>query len=504
MADTRAGTVVERRSIDVVPDGERHGTAFSQFTLWLGANLQITAVVTGALAVVFGGDVVWSLVGLLLGNLLGGAVMALHSAQGPKLGLPQMIQSRAQFGVRGAVVPLLLVVLMYVGFFASGSVLAGQAVGRLTHTDDTTGILLFAAVTAVAATVGYRVIHVLGRTASVICALAFVYLGIRLMQRADVPAMLHHAHFSLPMFLLAVSLSASWQLAFGPYVADYSRYLPRTTSGRATFWWTLSGTVLGSQWSMTFGVLVAAAAGEKFLADQVGLLVGLGGAGLTASFLYFVIALGKLTVNVLNSYGGFMSLVTSVSGFRGQRVLGPRGRAAYIALIMVAGTAVALLGKDSFLPAFKDFLLFLLTFFTPWSAINLVDYYLISRERYDIPALSDPHGRYGAWRWDALLVYALGLLAQLPFLSTAFWTGPLVAPLGGADVSWIVGLVVPALLYWLLARRDTTHVPAETILTAPAAPGEPPLLPHDSLGLPGRGGHTTTADDGVTGTGRAV
>ncbi|MEV0528239.1 cytosine permease [Streptomyces sp. NPDC050439] len=456
-----ADTLVERRSIDVVPDDERHGTAFSQFTLWLGANLQITAVVTGALAVVFGGDVVWSVVGLLLGNLLGGAVMALHSAQGPKLGLPQMIQSRAQFGVRGAVVPLLLVILMYVGFFASGSVLAGQATAQLTHTNDTTGIIVFAVITAVVAAVGYRVIHVLGRVASVICALAFIYLGIRLLDRVDLSALLNDAHFDLPMFLLAVSLSASWQLAFGPYVADYSRYLPRTTSGRATFWWTLSGSALGSQWSMTFGVLVAASAGEAFLANQVGYVVGLGGTGLIASFLYFVIALGKLTINVLNTYGGFMSMVTSISGFRGQKTLSPRGRSAYIALIMVAGTVVALLGKDSFLTSFKDFLLFLLTFFTPWSAINLVDYYLISKERYDIPALSDPHGRYGAWRWDALTVYGVGLLAQLPFLVTHFYTGPLVEPLGGADISWIVGLVVPAVLYWLLARRDTSHIPAE-------------------------------------------
>ncbi|MEU7583368.1 cytosine permease [Streptomyces sp. NPDC041068] len=449
-----AEDLVERRSIDVVPDDERHGTAFSQFTLWLGANLQITAVVTGALAVVFGGDVVWSIVGLVVGNLLGGAVMALHSAQGPKLGLPQMIQSRAQFGVKGAVVPLLLVILMYVGFFASGSVLAGQATAELTHTNDTTGIVLFALVTAVMAAVGYRVIHALGRVASVICALAFVYLGIRLLDRVDLSALLSDAHFDLPMFLLAVSLSASWQLAFGPYVADYSRYLPRTTSAKATFWWTLSGSALGSQWSMTFGVLVAASAGEKFLANQVGYVVGLGGTGLIASFLYFVIALGKLTINVLNTYGGFMSMVTSISGFRGQKVLGPRGRAAYIAVIMVAGTAVALLGKDSFLTSFKDFLLFLLTFFTPWSAINLVDYYLISRERYDIPALSDPRGRYGAWRWDALVVYGVGLLAQLPFLVTHFYTGPLVEPLGGADISWIVGLVVPAVLYWALARRN--------------------------------------------------
>ncbi|MCX5533121.1 cytosine permease [Streptomyces sp. NBC_00006] len=463
--------VVEKHSIDVVPDSERHGSAFNQFTLWLGANLHITAVVTGGLAVVFGGDVVWSLIGLVLGNLLGGAVMALHSAQGPKLGLPQMIQSRAQFGVKGAVVPLLLVVLMYVGFFASGTVLAGQATAQLTHTNDTTGIIVFALVTGIVATVGYRVIHVLGRVASVVCALAFVYLGVRLFDRADVGALLSDAHFSMPMFLLAVSLSASWQLAFGPYVADYSRYLPRTTSGKATFWWTLAGSALGSQWSMAFGVLVAASAGEKFIDNQVGYVVSLGGAGLAASFFYFVIALGKLTVNVLNTYGGFMSMVTGISGFRGQRVLSQRGRAVYIGIIMVAGTVVALAGKDSFLTSFKDFLLFLLTFFTPWSAINLVDYYLISRERYDLPALSDPNGRYGAWRWDALIVYGIGLLAQLPFLATAFYTGPLVGPLGGADVSWIVGLVVPAVLYWLLARRNAGEWPTEKTGDSPTAVG---------------------------------
>ncbi|MFI9604642.1 purine-cytosine permease family protein [Streptomyces sp. NPDC052043] len=461
--------VVEQRSIDVVPDAERHGSAFSQFTLWLGANLQITAVVTGALAVVFGGGALWSIIGLLLGNLLGGAVMALHSAQGPRLGLPQMISSRAQFGVRGAVVPLVLVVVMYVGFFASGSVLAGQAVGELTHLGDTTGIVIFALVTAVTTLVGYRLIHTLGRVASIVCALAFVYLGIRLLDHTDLSTLLANRSFDLPLFLLALSLSASWQLAFGPYVADYSRYLPRSTSPRATFWWTLGGSALGSQWSMTFGALAAAAAGSAFVDNQVGYVVGLGGAGLAASFLYFVIALGKLTVNVLNTYGGFMSVVTGISGFREQRALSTRGRAAYIAGIMIAGTAVALLGKDSFLTSFKDFLLFLLTAFTPWSAINLVDYYLIAKERYDLPALSDPHGRYGAWRVKALVVYGIGLLVQLPFLATSFYTGPLVAPLGGTDISWIVGLAVPAALYWLTARRDTAHVPDRMILTAEPA-----------------------------------
>ena len=51
--------------------------------------------------------------------------MALHPAQGPRLGIPQMIQSRAQFGFYGAVVPILLVIMMYIGFFASSGVLGG-------------------------------------------------------------------------------------------------------------------------------------------------------------------------------------------------------------------------------------------------------------------------------------------------------------------------------------------------------------------------------------------
>ncbi len=67
--DSSAGkpnsSFIENRSIDFIPENERHGGVFAQFTLWFGANLQITAIVTGALAVVLGGDVFWSIIGLL-------------------------------------------------------------------------------------------------------------------------------------------------------------------------------------------------------------------------------------------------------------------------------------------------------------------------------------------------------------------------------------------------------------------------------------------------------
>ena len=58
----------ERRTIEVIPDDERHGSPVSQFTLWFGANLQITAIVDGALAVVFGADPLWAIIGLLIGT----------------------------------------------------------------------------------------------------------------------------------------------------------------------------------------------------------------------------------------------------------------------------------------------------------------------------------------------------------------------------------------------------------------------------------------------------
>ncbi len=90
----------------------------------------------------------------------------------------------------------------------------------------------------------------------------------------------------------------------------------------------------------------------------------------------------------------------------------------FVLAIVGASTLIALLGQHSFLAAFKSFILFLLTFFTPWSAVNLVDYYFITRERYDVPALADPDGRYGRWNLPGIAVYTLGVLVQMPFLAT--------------------------------------------------------------------------------------
>lgn len=448
---------MERRTIDPIPEEERHGSPAGLFTLWFGASMQITAVVDGALAVVFGADALWAIPALLIGNVLGGVVMALHSAQGPRLGVPQMISSRAQFGVLGAVVPLVLVILMYLGFAATGSVLAGQALRRILHLPDATlGIPLFGALTAVVAVAGYRLIHLAGRVATVTGIVGLGYLVVAVFTRYDVPAHVGVKPFDAATFLLAVSLGAGWQLTFGPYMADYSRYLPRSAGERATFRATFAGTVTGSVWAMSLGALIAAVAGDRFLSDQVGFVGELAGPAALGYVMYLVVLIGKVTANCLNAYGGFMSVLTTVTAFDGRSRITPAARVAYITGFSAVATVIAMAASADFLDNFKNFILLLLTVFTPWSAINLVDYYLVSRERVDVPALYDPDGRYGRWNVPALSCYALGILAQVPFLATKLYTGPLTSLLGGADVSWIVGLAVTSVVYYPWARRTTT------------------------------------------------
>jgi NCS1 family nucleobase:cation symporter-1 len=457
--------LIERRTIDRVPEAERHGRPAQQFTLWFGANMQITAIVTGALAVLLGAGGATAVLGLLMGNVIGGASMALHSAQGPRTGLPQMISSRVQFGVKGAALPLVLVILMYLGFASTGAVLAGQAVDVLLGIDvPLVGITVFGLLTIVVAVSGYRLIHTIGRIATVAGVLGIGYLALRLFATEDVVgAFSRGGAGGAVAFLTAVTLGAGWQMTYAPYVADYSRYLPSATRRGATFWWTFSGSVLGTQIAMTFGVLVALVGGSAFLDDQVGYLATLAGPGLPAFLVALVIIVGKLTVNCLNAYGGFMSILTAVTGFDNRKAISARTRALCIIGFVLVSLVIATLASGDFLAFFSSFVLLLLAVFIPWSIINLIDYYLISREHVDIPALYDPRGRYGAVGLPAIVSYLVGIAVQIPFLSQTLYTGPVAQALDGADISWLVSLVVTPLLYYPWAKR-VMRVPERMIL----------------------------------------
>ncbi|MGL4859690.1 MAG: purine-cytosine permease family protein [Enterobacteriaceae bacterium] len=454
---------VESRTIDFIPESERHGHVFSQFTLWLGTNLQITAIVTGALTVVLGGDVVWSLLGLLVGLTIGGCFLGLIGSEGPKTGLGQMVSSRIMFGVIGASIPTTLVLIMYIGFNATGTILAGQSIAQLFSLSDSTGIIIFGIIIAVFAIFGYELIHRLGRFVSAFGVIAFIYMFYRIIVISDITILTDHIFFSWKHFLIAVSLGASWQIAYTPYASDYSRYLPGSTSSVKTFFAISSGTILGTLASMSVGVIAATLAGEQFLGKEVPYIVALASNHYFAALLLLSIILGKVMASSINAYGSLMCLTTILGSLREQVHVSYLQRIVSVLVIVCLSTSIALMGQSGFLLIFKQFLLFLLTFFAPWCAINLVGFYLITKGVVNYVALNDRNGAYGRWNSRGITAYLVGILVQLPFIGTSFYTGPLYAAIGEIDISWLISMIVAALLYATLEKRKMAKERSNTL-----------------------------------------
>src|ERR1700739_3076565 len=151
---------IEKHTIYQIPLDQRHGKARHLFTLWLGANLNVLTVVTGALATtLFGQSFLAGGIAIIVGNLVGAIFMALHAAQGPRLGVPQMVQSRGQFGARGAGFVVALAAFMYVGYAGPAFVTGGQSVHFIVPSlSQNAAIVAIAVISLAAAIYGHDVI----------------------------------------------------------------------------------------------------------------------------------------------------------------------------------------------------------------------------------------------------------------------------------------------------------------------------------------------------------
>nr|WP_258575529.1 hypothetical protein [Candidatus Pantoea persica]MBA2813911.1 Permease for allantoin and cytosine [Candidatus Pantoea persica] len=90
----------------------------------------------------------------------------------------------------------------------------------------------------------------------------------------------------------------------------------------------------------------------------------------------------------------------------------------------------------------------------PWSMINLLDFYVVKQQRYDIAAIFRADGgRYGLVNTNALLIYFGGVVVQIPFVENAFFTGPYAHLIPGADISWGTSLAVTSCAYLLFHIR---------------------------------------------------
>ena len=89
---------VEKHSIDYISIAERHGHVRDQGPFWFTVNFQFMSLSLGFVGPAMGLSLGWTTVAATLGILFGTIFMAFHATQGPVMGLPQMVQSRAQFG----------------------------------------------------------------------------------------------------------------------------------------------------------------------------------------------------------------------------------------------------------------------------------------------------------------------------------------------------------------------------------------------------------------------
>jgi nucleobase:cation symporter-1, NCS1 family len=441
--------IMERHGIDYIPPDERHGKPHTLFTFWAASNVQILAISVGALAVVFGLSLPWAIFAILVGNAAGGLYMALHSVQGPRLGLPQMMQSRAQFGMYGTALPNLIVVLMYIGYFTSSAILGGQATASLLHVTTAEGIIIVNAFVLLITAFGYDMFHLYNRILTYVSTLAFVAILIKLCTL--LPAHTPAGDNSAGNILLAISVFVAWQVTWAPYVSDYSRYMPEDTPAVKTFAYTYIGSVAGASLVMCLGAVAAVVADKAITADAPDYLGGL----LSAKWLFLIIfILGVGSGNFGNLYGPYLTFmaIISPSGKLASKTTGRTARLIATTVVAIIGTLIAIKASSNFITDLENFLVFTLYLLVPWTAINLTDFYVIRHGQYDIAELFKADGMYGRFNWFALIVYGLTVLVEWPFMNNAWIVGAAAKALGGADIAWIVGFVFAGVVYYIGAR----------------------------------------------------
>jgi len=441
---------IEDKTIQPIPPDERHGRTRDLFSLWFGSNIMLLTVVTGALATSVYQLPFWlAVIAIVTGNLIGAIFMALHSAQGPRLGVPQMMQTRGQFGSYGSLIVIVLVVLMYIGFFASNLVLAGQSLNVLTSGISVdVGILLVGAVSVVVTIFGYDLIHAYARVMTYLAgaALLLTFTWIVAVHGAG-HGFGSFGHASFAGFLGTVTAAALWQIAYAPYVSDYSRYMPADTGARPAFWASYWGCSLGSILPMILGALIGVNT-----ADMVGGLHTETGAVASLVIVIFTVCIAM--TNSMNIYGGALSMIAIGQTFKPSWLPGAVARAVLTVVIYVAAVVPAIVSQNDFLVNYSNFILLLMYVLVPWTAINLVDFYLVRHGNYDVAQFfRGDGGIYGRFDWVSIGCYLIGIAIEVPFVNTTMFEGPVAKGLNGVDISWIICLIVISPVYYLAAKR---------------------------------------------------
>lgn len=444
---------VETRSIDYVPHAERRGRLTDQATIWFGGSAHLMSLATGAIGISLGLNLVWTLLALALGTLFGTAAVSAHATQGPHLGLPQMVQSRPQFGRYGALYIWLIAIVVYWGYVVLGTQMLGGAAQELGWGRQSGWTLTFGAISIAIAIFGYHYLHKVQRvvTMALVAALLIYVFGLAIGGHIPGGAMDSTQGFDLATFLVVVSASAAYQLSWAFFVSDYSRYMPADTKRGPIIAYTSLGLFFGVYSFEAVGAICATILPLESITQSLndtGNLV-FGGFG---PVLVIIGGAGLLGLMAMCVYGGSLTLITALDSLRPVK---PTRRIRVITILIVGVTgaiAGALLPADFLNTSFSTILAVLAYLMAPWTSINLIDFFVVRRGRYSITEMFKRESMYGKWNWRGITAYVITFAVMVPFMNLSFYEGPIASAMGGIDVAFFVGIPVGMLVYWLLCR----------------------------------------------------
>ncbi|MFJ3670788.1 purine-cytosine permease family protein [Streptomyces sp. NPDC090106] len=438
---------VETHGLDVIGDAERKGTPRTLFWPWFGANVSILGLSYGAFALGFGISFGQALAAGVIGIVFSFLLCGFVAVAGKRGSAPTMVLGRAAYGVRGNRLPSAISWMLTVGWetvlvalatLATATVFDRLGWGGGTGT-QVVALTVVAGLTVVGGVMGFDLIMRLQTAITVITGvLTVVYVALV----AD------HIHWSTVNAVPAgsaqefigalVFMMTGFGLGWVNAAADYSRYLPRTSSGRGVIGWTTFGASLAPLVLLVFGLLLAGSSSglaTAVAADPIGALAAL----LPTWFLvpFAVVAvLGLVGGAVLDIYSSGLAMLSA-----GVRI--PRYAAALIdGVLMIAGAVYIVFVADDFLGPFMGFLTTLGVPIAAWCGIMLADL-LLRRRDYDEDDLYRPDGRYGDVPLTPLLLTLAATAVGWGLVTNASasrldWQGYLLSPLGlgGRSGAW--------------------------------------------------------------------
>ncbi len=449
---------VETHGFDHIPEADRKMTLGEARFFWVGTNANLFFVAVGAISISLGLSVWQALLACLVGNLLF-ILVGLAAVAGVRSGLPTVTFTRAVYGIQGNRPHAFLAWVSSVAFEAINTifgVFATLALFQLLGWDEPGALGKVLAVASQLVLSGS--IAVLGHatmvwaqrifaallTAALLLVLAFSIDGVDFSASGDV-----NGSAAVAAFFVAAAIIASGPISYLYNSPDWVRYLPSRTptsrvvrnvsaaSGLTALALCSMGVLLASQGDMSDPV----AGVEPFVPTWVFVIYILAAAG------------GAISNNVCTYYSSGLAL---------QSLGLPLHRYTATAIDMVVASAIVLyiLFVRDFSTALNDFVSMMIVWLGPFAGVWLADG-LLRRWRYDPVAAhatsKDRGSRY--WGWHGInvrgyLAFFGGVVSCLLTVNAPVFQGPLSKALGGADLSWLVGLGVGALLYVALAGRS--------------------------------------------------